>query len=146
MAGRVSERASSRPRSSICSPVTSPSCQQPMIAWVTWPGSTPTFPGVLGPGAQRAGEIGQKYQLPGFPFGVAGEQLVDETAGRLGNPRMQQRGRGDDQDCAGLGFASGSWRQQQAEVAIRHPAGPQDLAEGVRAELVHCPPATFLAI
>jgi hypothetical protein len=44
---------------------------------------------------------------------------------------MQQPGRGDDQHGAGLGFAGGSWRQQQAEVAIRDPAGLQDLAERV---------------
>jgi hypothetical protein len=53
---------------------------------------------------------------------------------------MQQRGRGDDQGGAGLGFAGGSWRQQQAEVAVGDSAGLQDLAEGVGAELVHCPP------
>jgi hypothetical protein len=40
----------------------------------------------------------------------------------LGNSRMQQRGRGDDQDGAGLGFTSGSWRQLQAEVAVGDPA------------------------
>jgi hypothetical protein len=95
-------------------------------------------PAVLGPGAQLTGEIGHEHQLTWLPFWVAGEQPVDETAGRLGNPRMQQRGRGDDQDGAGLGFAGGSWRQ--------HPAGLQDLAERVRAELVHCPSATFLTI
>jgi hypothetical protein len=41
--GRVSERASSKPRSSICSPVTAPSCQQPTTAWATWSGSTPSL-------------------------------------------------------------------------------------------------------
>jgi hypothetical protein len=59
---------------------------------------------------------------------------------------VQQRGWGDDQDGAGLGFAGGSWRQQQAEVAVGDPAGLQGLAEGVGAELVHCPPPDFLAM
>ena len=111
-----------------------------MTAWATWSGSTPTFgPGVVGPGAQLTGQVGHKHQLTGLPLGVAGEQLVDQAAGRLGNPRVQQRGRGDDQDGAGLGLAGGSWRQQQAEVAVGDPARLQDLAERVRAELVHCP-------
>jgi hypothetical protein len=103
-------------------------------------------PGVGGPGAQLTGQVGHKHQLPGFPFGVAGEQLVDQAPGRPGNPRMQQPGRGDDQDGAGLGFAGGSWRQQQAEVTVGHPARLQGLAERIGAELVHCPPAAFLAM
>jgi hypothetical protein len=78
-------------------------------------------PGVLGPGAQLHREVGHKHQL------------VDQAARRLRNPRVQQRGRGDDQDGAGLGFAGGSWRQQQAEVAVGDPAGLQGLAEGVGA-------------
>jgi len=76
---------------------------------------------------------------------VAGEQLVDQAAGRLGDPRAQQRGRGDDHDGAGLGFAGGSWRQQQAEVAVADPARLQDLPERIRAKLVHCPTPAFLA-
>ena len=48
---------------------------------------------------------------------------------------MQQRGRGDDQDGAGLGLTSGSWRQEQAEVAAGDPAGLQQLAVCVGAEL-----------
>ena len=44
---------------------------------------------------------------------------------------MQQSGRGDDQDGSGLGFAGGSWRQQEAEVAVGDPARLQDLAERV---------------
>jgi hypothetical protein len=59
---------------------------------------------------------------------------------------MQQRGRGEDQDGAGLGFAGGSWRQQQAEVAVGDAAGLQSLAARVGAELVHCPPPRFLAM
>jgi hypothetical protein len=49
---------------------------------------------------------------------VAGEQLIDRAASRLGNTRVQQRGRGDDQDGVGLGLTSGPWRQEQAEVAV----------------------------
>src|SRR5215218_4014459 len=41
-------------------------------------------PGVLGPGAQLAGEVDQKDQLTGLSFGVPGEELVDHAAGRLG--------------------------------------------------------------
>ena len=67
-------------------------------------------PGVLGPGAQLTGEVGHKHQLTRLSFGVAGEQLVDQAAGRLGNTRMQQRGWGDDQDGAGLAFAGGRRR------------------------------------
>jgi hypothetical protein len=66
---------------------------------------------------------------------VAGEQLIHQVPVGLGNPWMQQGGRGDDQDGPGLELASGSWRQQQAEVAVRDPARLQDLAEGVRAQL-----------
>jgi hypothetical protein len=76
---------------------------------------------------------------------VAGEQLVDQAAGRLGDPRVQQRGRGEDQDGAGLGFAGGSWRQQQAEVTVGDPARLQDLPERIWAKLVHCPAPAFLA-
>jgi hypothetical protein len=50
---------------------------------------------------------------------------------------MQQRSRGDDQHRAGLGLASGSWRQEQAEVAVGDPAGFQLFAERVGAELIH---------
>jgi hypothetical protein len=91
----------------------------------------------LGPGAQLAGEVGQKDQLTGHSFGVPGEELVDHAAGRLGYPRVQQRGRGDDQDGAGLELAGGSWGQQQTEVAVGDPAGLQDLAVGVDVELPH---------
>ena len=65
--------------------------------------------GVLGPGAQLTGEVGDKHQLTGLPLGVAGEQLVDQAAGWLGTTRVQQRGRGDDQDGAGFGFPGGRW-------------------------------------
>jgi hypothetical protein len=67
---------------------------------------------------------------------VAGEQLVDQAAGRLGNSGVQQAARANDQDGAGLGFAGGRW-QQQAEVAVVDPARLKELAEGVGAKLVH---------
>jgi hypothetical protein len=101
-------------------------------------------PGVMGPGAQLTGEVGHKHQLPGLAFGMAGEQLIDQAASRLGNSRVQQRGRGDDQNGAGLELASGSWRQQQAEVAVGDPARLQDFPECVPAELVHCRTPAFL--
>jgi hypothetical protein len=97
-------------------------------------------PGVVGPGAQLLGQIGHKHQLASLPLGVAGEQLIDQAPLGLGNPGVQHGGRGEDQDGAGLGFTGGSWRQQQAEVAVGDPTRLQDLAERVRAELVHCPP------
>jgi hypothetical protein len=69
----------------------------------------------------------------------------DEIAERpAGNSRVQQGGRGEDQDGAGLGFADGSWRQQQAEVAVADPARLQDLPERIRAKLVHRPTPAFL--
>jgi hypothetical protein len=52
IAGRVSERASSKLKSSTCSPVASPSCQQPMTAWAICSGSMPTLTRCLG--ARRA--------------------------------------------------------------------------------------------
>src|SRR5215218_2885461 len=103
-------------------------------------------PGVLGPSAQLTGQVGHKYQLASLPFGVAGDQRIHQASLGLGNSRMQQGGRGDDQDGAGLGFASGSWRQQEAEVAVGDPARLQHLTERVRAELVHSPPPVVLAM
>jgi hypothetical protein len=75
-------------------------------------------------GARRAapGQVGHEHQLTGLAFGVAGEQRIDQAAGRLGNPRVQQRGRADDQDGAGLQLASGGWWEQQAEVPVGDPA------------------------
>jgi hypothetical protein len=58
---------------------------------------------------------------------------------------VQQGGRGEDQDGGGLGFAGGSWRQQQAEVAVADPARLQDLPERIRAKLVHRPTPAFQA-
>src|SRR5215213_11653 len=116
-----------------------------MTAWATCSGSMPIAVQVSwGQGAQLDREVGHKHQLTRLAFGAAGEQLIDQAAGRLGNIWVQQRGRADDQDRAGLGLACGSWRQEQAEVAVADPAGLQRLAERVRAELVsaHIPPSS----
>jgi hypothetical protein len=96
-------------------------------------------PGAVGPGAQLAGEVGQERKLAELPVGMAGDQLVEQAAGRLGDAGVEQRGRGDNQDAAGLGLAGRGWGQQQAEVAVGNPAGLQGLAERVGAELVHLP-------
>jgi len=45
------------------------------------------------PGAQRHGQIGGKDQLAGLPVRVAGDQLVQQAPGGLGDTRMQQRPR-----------------------------------------------------
>jgi hypothetical protein len=50
---------------------------------------------------------------------------------------MQQGGRGDHQHTGRVIVAG--WVQAQAEVAVRYPAGFQDLTVGVRAELRHWP-------
>jgi hypothetical protein len=63
-------------------------------------------PGVLGPGAQLTGQVGDKHQVTGVALRVAGEQLIDQATGRLGNPGVQQGTGADDEDGAGLGFAS----------------------------------------
>jgi hypothetical protein len=62
---------------------------------------------------------------------VAGEQLIDQAAGRLGNLRVEQGAGTDDQDGAGLGLVGGSGRQQQAEVTVGDPARLQGLAERI---------------
>jgi hypothetical protein len=76
-------------------------------------------------------------QLVGRPVGVAGHQLVQQGAAWLGDAGVQQRGRRHHQHPAGALVAG--WVQQQAEVAVRHPAGLQDLAVGIGAELCHWP-------
>jgi hypothetical protein len=55
---------------------------------------------------------------------------------------VQQRGGGDHQHASGLGVVDG-WVEQQAEVAVRHPAGLQDLAVRVCAELRHRPRSCY---
>jgi hypothetical protein len=103
-------------------------------------------PGVLGPGPQLTSQVGDKHQLTRLAFGVAGEQGVDQAAGGLGNSGVQQRAGANDEDGAGLELASGGWWEEQAEVAVGDPARFQDLAESIRAELVHCPPPAPLAM
>jgi hypothetical protein len=103
-------------------------------------------PGVGRSGAQLADEVGHEHQLIGLSFGVAGEQLINQGPVGLGNSRMQQRGRADDQDGADLEFAGGSWRQQEAEVTVGDPARLQHLTERARAQLGHCPPPAVLAM
>ena len=62
-------------------PVTSPSCQQPMTAWATCSGSTPSLAQVSVGQAQLTGGVGHEHQLTGLM--LAGER-VDQAAGRLG--------------------------------------------------------------
>ena len=68
---------------------------------------------------------------------MAGHKLVQQGAVRLGDAGVQQRGGRDHQHLGRLGRAGEV--KAQAEVAVRHPAGHQDLAVGVRAELRHWP-------
>jgi hypothetical protein len=70
-------------------PVTSPSRQQPMTAWATWSGSTPTFAQVSA-GQARSSTVrsSANTQLTWLPLSMAGEQLVDQAAGRLGDTRV----------------------------------------------------------
>jgi len=88
-----------------------------------------------GPGAQLHGEVRNEHQLVRCPVGVAGHQLIQQRAVRLRHGGMQQRGGGDHQYTEALDVVS----KEQAEVAVRHPARLQDLAEGVGAELRHWP-------
>jgi hypothetical protein len=138
MAGRSKARASSAVSPPSRRPSRSPRCQPattaPAAAW----GSIPTLAQVSAGQAQLHGEVGHKHQLAGRPVGVAGHQLIQQRPVRLRDPRMQQRGRRDHQHTGRLGVVVG-WVQAQAEVAVRHPAGHQDLAVGVGAELCHWP-------
>lgn len=84
-------------------------------------------PGALGPGAQLAGQVGQEQQLVGLPVGMAGEQLIHRAAGRLGDRRVEERGRADHQHAAGLGLPRRRWWEQQPEVAVPDPARVEDL-------------------
>jgi len=60
-----------------------------MTAWATCSGSTPTLAQVsVGQARSSPGQIGHEHQLTGFTLRVAGEQLVDQAAGRLGNSRV----------------------------------------------------------
>jgi hypothetical protein len=62
-------------------------------------------PGVGRPGAQLYGEVGEEHQLAGCPVGVAGQQLVQHGAVRLGDSRVQQGGRRQHQHAGWLGLA-----------------------------------------
>jgi trimethylamine:corrinoid methyltransferase-like protein len=53
-------------------------------------------------GAPLTGQVGHEHQFTGLAFGVAGEQLIDQASGWLGNGRgsgvvrtMHQAGRRD---------------------------------------------------
>jgi hypothetical protein len=61
----------------------------------------------LGPGAQLTGEVGHEYEFAGLVFGVAGEQLVDKGPVRLGNSRVQQRGRATTRTVPASGSPAG---------------------------------------
>src|SRR6266545_497909 len=97
-------------------------------------------PGLLWPGAQFDGEVGQEHQLPRCPVGVAGDQLVQHLAVRLGDLVIQEGGGGDHQHAAGLGCDLGQRLiQQDAEVAVGDPAGLELLTVGVWAKPSHPP-------
>jgi hypothetical protein len=66
---------------------------------------------------------------------VARQQLVQHGAVRLRHNRMQQRGGGDHQHTGRPRVVVRV--EAQAEVAVRDPAGLQDLAVRVGAELRH---------
>jgi hypothetical protein len=69
---------------------------------------------------------------------MAGQQLVQHLAVRLWDLLGQQGGRGDHQHAAGLRCDLGEWLiQQDGQVAVSHPAGPQLLAVGVGAKPPH---------
>jgi hypothetical protein len=61
----------------------------PMTAWATWSGSTPTFAQVSA-GQARSSTVrsSANTQLTWLPLSMAGEQLVDQAAGRLGDTRV----------------------------------------------------------
>jgi hypothetical protein len=63
--------------------------------------------------------------------GVAGQERIQHGAARLQHDWMQQRGRGDHQHTGRVAVVG------RVEVAVRQPAGLQDLAVGVGAELRH---------
>ena len=94
-------------------------------------------PGAGGPGAQLDREVGEKHQLVGCPVGVAGHQLIQDRAVRLGDLMVQQRGGGDHQHTGPVVIAGRV--KAQAEVAVRHPAGLHHFAVRVTAELLHWP-------
>jgi hypothetical protein len=95
-------------------------------------------PGLLWPGPQLDGEVGQEHQLLWCPLGVAGQQVVQHPAVRLGDLAVQQGGGGDHQHTTGLGRSLGQRLiQQDAQVAVGDPAGLQVLAVAVGAKRQH---------
>jgi hypothetical protein len=89
-------------------------------------------PGLLWPGPQLHGEVGQEHQVLRRPVGVAGHQVVQHPAVRLGDLAVEQGCRGDHQHAAGLGRDLGERLiQQDAQVAVADPAGLQVLAVAV---------------
>jgi hypothetical protein len=75
-------------------------------------------PGVVGPGAQLNGQVGQEDQLIGFSFGVAGEQRVDRMPGGWGTGGWSRAAGATTRTVPASGFAGGS-RGQQAVERIR---------------------------
>jgi hypothetical protein len=99
----------------------------------------PTFAQVsVGQARSSTAQVRQEHQLMGGPVGVAGHKLLQQGAVRLRHDRMQQGGRGDHQHIGRLGVVGRV--EAQAEGAIRHPAGLQDLPVGIGAKLRRAPP------
>ncbi len=92
-------------------------------------------PALLWPGTQLAGQVRQEHQVSRRPVRMAGQQPVQHLAVRLRDLLGQQGGRGDHQHAAGLGCDLGERLiQQDDQVAVSHPAGPELLTIGVRAK------------
>jgi hypothetical protein len=136
MAGRSSAKASSAVSTPSCSPLdltAMPGGENRASGGL--PVNGRAGPDVRRPGAQLASKVHHEHQVLRLAVGVAGQQLVQHGAVRLRHDRMQERGRGDHQHPGTLSVLGRV--EQQAEVAVRHPAGLQDLAVDVGAELIH---------
>jgi hypothetical protein len=95
-------------------------------------------PGLLWPGAQLDGQVGQEHQVPWGAVGMAGEQVVQHLAVRLRDLAVEQGGGGDYQHPAGLRRQLGQGLvQQDAQVTVINPAGVELLAVGVGAKPTH---------
>jgi hypothetical protein len=116
-------------------------------AWAMWSGSTPIL-AQESVGEARSSPVrsATNTSSPALSLRVADEQLVDQAAGRLRDPRVQQGVRGDDHRAAGLGLAGGSGRREQAQVAVGDPAGLQRLARARWARAGPLSPPAFLAM
>ena len=112
-----------------------------------WSGSTPIL-AQESVGEARSSPVrsATNTSSPALSLRVADEQLVDQAAGRLRDPRVQQGVRGDDHRAAGLGLAGGSGRREQAQVAVGDPAGLQRLARARWARAGPLSPPAFLAM